>query len=261
MPLALASARQLRRALAHLRDRAGRRGQRLAVDGLDRVDRPPTAGCSASSVARIFSSWISASTRTGLRAEAEPARAQRDLRAALLAGDVEHLASRATARRAPAAAASTCRCPDRRRSAPRRRRRGRRRARGRARRCRSAGARRRRRRSRRASPPPRRGSRPRAGARSAACAPALGDRLDERVPGAAAAGTCPATSGWSRRTRCSCRSISPWPSADCRGERMPGPRDRHARALASIAATRRPRRRGMKKRAVARSGPPSGRSR
>ena len=38
MPLALASARQLRRAFAHLRHRAGRRGQRLGVDGLDRVD-------------------------------------------------------------------------------------------------------------------------------------------------------------------------------------------------------------------------------
>ncbi len=37
-PARLGGARQLRRALAHLRDRAGRRRERLAVDGLDRID-------------------------------------------------------------------------------------------------------------------------------------------------------------------------------------------------------------------------------
>ena len=55
------------------------------------------------------------------------------------------------------------------------------------------------------------GSRPRP-ARIARLGAALGDRLDERVPGAAAAGTCRATSGSCRRIRCRCRSISPWPS-------------------------------------------------
>ena len=64
------------------------------------------------------------------------ARAQRDLLRRFLAADVEHLARGAHARRAPAAATSTCRCPDRRRSAPRRRRPARRPARGRIRRCR-----------------------------------------------------------------------------------------------------------------------------
>ena len=34
----LGDARELRRALAHLRDRAGRRGQRFGIDRLDRVD-------------------------------------------------------------------------------------------------------------------------------------------------------------------------------------------------------------------------------
>ena len=91
VPLDLASARELRGALAHLGHRAGRRGQRLGVDGLDRIDRRTTAGRSASIVARIFSSWISAITRTCAAVEAEPARAQRHLGAALLAGDVEHL--------------------------------------------------------------------------------------------------------------------------------------------------------------------------
>ena len=38
MPLDLASARQLRRAFAHLRDRAGRRLQRVRVERLDRID-------------------------------------------------------------------------------------------------------------------------------------------------------------------------------------------------------------------------------
>ena len=203
----LGDARELRRALAHLRDRAGRRGQLLASrpSGSSRSRRPPAARPRSSPM--IFSSWISASTRTCDAVEPEPARAQRDLRAAFLAGDVERAASGATAHRAPAAAASTCRCPGRRRSARRRPRRCRRRARGRARRCRSAGGRPRRLRSATASRP--------------ACADASDLiamlRRPARPPTRPAcsrrrsSGICRATAGWRRRIRCSCRSCSPWP--------------------------------------------------
>ncbi len=67
--------------------------QRLAVDGLDRVDhrRPPAARPRASPGSSRAGSRPARAPRR--RAEAEPARAQRHLRAALLAGDVEHLAS------------------------------------------------------------------------------------------------------------------------------------------------------------------------
>ena len=178
-----------------------------------------TAGRSASIVAMIFSSWISAITRTALPRQAEAARAQRHLGAALLAGDVEHLHRARQRRRAPAAAGSTCRCRDRRRSGPRRRRRCRRRAHGRARRCRSAGGRRRRPRSPTASATASPGVRPRDGGRVARLGRLLGHRLDQRVPGAAARALARATSGWCRRTRCRCRSTSPWPWGHCRPRR------------------------------------------
>ncbi len=93
--------------------------QRLGVDGLDRVDdRRPRAPRRR---------WSRRSSRAGSRPAAITARvgqtqalrAQRDLLDRLLAGDVEHLARRADGAPAPAAAASTCRCPDRRRAGSR----------------------------------------------------------------------------------------------------------------------------------------------
>ena len=90
VPLALASARQLRRALAHLRDRAGRRRQRLAVDGLDRIDHRDRRLLGLERRQDLLELDLGQHAHRA-RAEAEPARAQRDLRAALLAGDVEHL--------------------------------------------------------------------------------------------------------------------------------------------------------------------------
>ena len=72
----LGEARELRRAFAHLRDRAGRRGERVGVDGLDRIDHRDLRAASASSVARIFSSWISASSAHRARVAAPSRRAR-----------------------------------------------------------------------------------------------------------------------------------------------------------------------------------------
>ena len=91
-------------------------------------------------VAWIFSSWISASRCSSALRSEQP---RRCARSAICCADSSPLTRRARVcrarvRAAPAAAASTCRCPDRRRSAPRRPRPDRRPARGRIRRCRSA---------------------------------------------------------------------------------------------------------------------------
>ena len=147
--------------------------------------------------------------------QAEPARAQRDLRAAFLAGDVERRhAARAAGRRAPAAAASTCRCRGRRRSAPRR--------------------------PATMPPPSTRSSSPMpVGVRSTSLASMsasaataavlrqrreavavgrrrLGHGLDQRVPGLAVrALALPARAGC-RRIRCRCRWFFPWPCSKFR---------------------------------------------
>ena len=89
VPRGLGHAGQLCGAVAHLGHRARRGAELVGVDGLDRVDHAPRQAISVSIAARIFSSWISACTRTGEAIEPEPPRAQRDLRAALLAGHVE----------------------------------------------------------------------------------------------------------------------------------------------------------------------------
>jgi hypothetical protein len=57
-----------------------------------------TAGCVASTVARIFSSWISASTLHLAAVNAQAARAQRHLRAAFFARDVQRGQARALQR-------------------------------------------------------------------------------------------------------------------------------------------------------------------
>ena len=118
----LGEARQLRRALAHLRHRAGRRLQRVRLQRSGSSRSPPRRAARLASVARIFSSLISASTRRPSRRQLQPSRAQRHLRAGFLARHVEHRsAASRRAWRAPAAAAWSCRCRDRRRSARRRR--------------------------------------------------------------------------------------------------------------------------------------------
>src|SRR6185369_410838 len=86
----LGETRQLRSALAHLRDRARRGGQRFAVDGLDRVDDRDLRPLAFDRGEDLLEADLGEHAhRTGT--DAEPARAQRHLRAALLAGDVERL--------------------------------------------------------------------------------------------------------------------------------------------------------------------------
>ena len=84
----LGDARELRRAFAHLRDRAGRGGQRFGINGLDRIDDGDFGPCSVSIVAWIFSSWISASKlQIGRRVPAAPSRPSRCARNAICAPD------------------------------------------------------------------------------------------------------------------------------------------------------------------------------
>ena len=137
VPLRLGVARELRRALAHLRHRAGRRLQRLGPQRLDRIDHRDAAAAPPRARRAMRSSCdLGEQMRTPAASSAEAPRAQRDLLRRFLARHVENRAARAVLQ-APAAAASTCRCPDRRRAAPPAPPPGRRRARGRARRCRS----------------------------------------------------------------------------------------------------------------------------
>jgi hypothetical protein len=195
----LGEARELRRALAHLRDRARRRLQLLGVQRLDRVD-DRDRGLAASMRGDTRSSWISASSGTSAAVDAEAPRAQRDLRGRLLAAHVEHR-QRATGARAPAAAASTCRCRDRRRSAPPSPRPARRPARGRTPRA-GGEARHSATRHDLVEPLHAAGRRAaRSGCRRRGARPRSADRLLQRVPGLAARGHCPATSR-RRRTRC-----------------------------------------------------------
>ena len=132
----LGEARQLRRALAHLRDAAGCRFERLGVHRLDRVDDHDLGRAHADRADDRLELHFGKKLDRRVD-QAEPAGAQRDLLDGFLAGDVERAPRRSDARPSPAAAASTCRCRDRRRAAPHRRRPGRRPARGRTPRCRS----------------------------------------------------------------------------------------------------------------------------
>ena len=79
MPGALGVARELRRALAHLRDRAGRRLQRLGPQRLDRIDDRDPRLARPRARRAMRSSWVSASEAHALQFEPEPPRAQRDL--------------------------------------------------------------------------------------------------------------------------------------------------------------------------------------
>ncbi len=72
---------------------------------------PPPAFCAAAIAAWIFSSWISGSRCTSLRIQRQALGAQRDLLRRFLAADIERVLLLPTDAPAPAAAASTCRCP------------------------------------------------------------------------------------------------------------------------------------------------------
>ena len=129
---ALGVARELRRALAHLRDRARRRLQRLGPDRLDRVDHRdarPRVLERAEDTLELGLGEQAARRRRRARAAARaapPARpTPRPRRRACLP-------RRFQPAHAPAAAASTCRCRGRRRAAPPGPPPGRRPARGRA---------------------------------------------------------------------------------------------------------------------------------
>ncbi len=86
--------RELRRALADLRDAARRRGERLGVRGLDRVDDDDLGGFLADR--RDDRLELDFGEQRHRRVDqTEPLRAQRDLLDRLLAGDVERLLRRA----------------------------------------------------------------------------------------------------------------------------------------------------------------------
>ena len=106
---------------------------RCAWSGSSR--RPARSTRVATASSRIASTRVSAISRSAAGAEPEPARAHRDLPHRFLAGRVQHRTLAARARPTPAAAAWTCRCPDRRRAGSRNRPPGHRPARGRVRRC------------------------------------------------------------------------------------------------------------------------------
>ena len=198
----LGEPRQLRRAFAHLRDAARRRLQRLGVDGLDRIDDHDLRLRSRLIAATIASSCTSASNSTGRVDEPQPLRAQRNLLDRLFAGDVERAVR--GAQRGAAACSSSVDLPmpgiaaDQHHAA---RHAGRRPARGRIPRgrwecaafcCGSTAA---------SDAIAERV----AGHRLRSARPRASPRLDQRVPGAARAGTGPATWAPSRRIRCRCR--------------------------------------------------------
>ncbi|MNN02734.1 hypothetical protein D3C81_1154020 [compost metagenome] len=88
---ALGDARQLRRALAHLRDRARRRGQRLRVERLDRVDHRHFRLLGFERGLDLLE--LDFGEQPQRRAfHAQPLRTQGDLRAGFFAADIEHAA-------------------------------------------------------------------------------------------------------------------------------------------------------------------------
>ena len=90
----LGGARQLRRAFAHLRHRAGRGGELVGVERLDRVDHAEGRALGLERGEDLLE--LDLGQHAHLRAvEAEPARAQRHLGTAFFAGDVEHVHPRA----------------------------------------------------------------------------------------------------------------------------------------------------------------------
>ena len=229
MPARLGEARELRRAFAHLRHRAGRRGQRLGVDGLDRIDHRD--------VGLLGLERRRGSSRAGSRPAPAPWRASRPSRrarsatccAALLAAHVEHLASlRASA---PSACSSSVdlpmpgsppisTTPPATRPPPSTRSNS----------SMPVGWR-----AARRSPRSRPASRPTRLAQAAQRLEArpwrrLGHRLPPACSRRRSAGTGPATSGSCRRIRCRCRWSSPWPWAELHDQR------RFAAALNAVSA-------------------------
>lgn len=90
----LGNVRHLRRAFAHLRDRTGRGRQRFGIDGLDRVDDGNFGPLFVDSHLNLFELDLGEQAEIGNRAvlvadEPEPLRAQRDLRAGLLAAHIQ----------------------------------------------------------------------------------------------------------------------------------------------------------------------------
>ena len=114
----------------------GRGLQRLGIDGLDRIHHRDRGLLLRERGQDLLELDLGQRLQT-LRRQAEAACAQRHLLDRLLAAHVQHAATAPKDAPAPAAAASTCRYPDRRPAAPHRRAPGHRRARDRAPRCRS----------------------------------------------------------------------------------------------------------------------------
>ena len=85
----LGMARELRRAFAHLRHRARRRGQLLGVQRLDRIDDAEVRRLGLQREQDLLQLDLGQHAHL-LAVQPEPARAQRHLRAAFLAGDVQH---------------------------------------------------------------------------------------------------------------------------------------------------------------------------
>ena len=184
--LALRREQQLRGRLAHLADAAGRRLKLQREDRLNGVDDDERRLDAGDLLEDPLETGFGEQIQRRV-ADREPLAARLDLMLGLFAGAVEHRARPcAPCSRPPAAAASTCRCPARRRAARAIRARCRRRARDRTRRCRSRAAR-----AVRCSmsaysrAAPRRRRRARSDGRRAAPARLRRPLLDERVPRAA----------------------------------------------------------------------------
>ncbi len=137
----LGVADQFERAAAHLADRAGRAFDRVGMHGLDRIDHQQCGRLHAAERGQDVAHRGRRGELDRRIGQPQARRAQPHLAGRFLAADID----RALARRArrwprPAAAASTCRCPDRRPSGLPSRAPARRPARGRIRRARSAAA-------------------------------------------------------------------------------------------------------------------------
>ncbi len=90
MPLCLAKARQLRRALAHLGHRPGRRLHRVRPHGLDRVDHRDSGAQAHQRGQNLFQVDLGQQLHA-TDIQLQPPRAQGDLLARFLAGDIKHV--------------------------------------------------------------------------------------------------------------------------------------------------------------------------